>query len=80
MIINLPLVRSIWIWEGIITFFATFLYEMLLTLIEAYFCFSFFAVLSDAIVRKINNRLLNVERSFINLEPILQDFPLQRLA
>jgi len=32
----------------------------------------------EAIVRKINNRLLNVERSFINLEPILQDFPLQR--
>lgn len=32
----------------------------------------------DTIVRKINNRLLNVERSFINLEPILQENPLQR--
>ena len=80
MIWNLPLVSSVWVWEGIIIFFSIFLYEMLLTLIEVYFCFSFFAVFSGAIVRKINNRLLNVERSFINLEPILQDFPLQRLA
>jgi len=34
---------------------------------------------SDAVVRKINTRLLNVERAFINLEPILQANPLQRL-
>jgi len=32
----------------------------------------------DAVVRKINTRLLNVERAFINLEPILQANPLQR--
>lgn len=32
----------------------------------------------DAVVRKINTRLLNVERAFINLEPILHANPLQR--
>ena len=37
--------------------------------------FRFFSV---AVVRKINTRLLNVERAFINLEEILQANPLQR--
>ena len=46
------------------------------------FLYVFFVVkllfASDAVLRTINNRLLNVERAFINLEPILQDNPLQR--
>ncbi|XP_078359878.1 glutamate carboxypeptidase 2-like isoform X1 [Oculina patagonica] len=32
----------------------------------------------DAVVRRINTRLINVERAFINLQPILQANPLQR--
>lgn len=32
----------------------------------------------DTVVQQINNRLLNVERAFINLEPILPGNPLQR--
>ncbi|RMX58606.1 hypothetical protein pdam_00006431 [Pocillopora damicornis] len=37
-----------------------------------------FLVLFGIVVRKINTRLLNVERAFINLEEILQANPLQR--
>ena len=46
------------------------------------FLYVFFVVkllfASDAVLRTINNRLLNVERAFINLEPILPDNLLQR--